>query len=135
MSERVVVDSHAVLALLFDEPRGRVVRQAFAEAFEAGELLPMCVVNWGEVVYATLRVRRRSVGAVVAVLEQLPLALVDADRALTVRAATIKASYPLSYEDSYCAALATVLGYPVLTGDPEFAPLERDGVIEVRWLR
>lgn len=135
MSRSVVVGSYAVMAVLLDEPEGSAVRKLFGEAAEAGELLPMCVVNWGEVVYSTMRLRRRATEAVVAILEQLPIALVDADRELTVRAVAIKAGYPLSYADAYCAALATVLRAPVLTGDPEFAPLERDGLIEVRWLR
>jgi ribonuclease VapC len=49
-------------------------------------------------------------------------------------AVRLKATYPLSYADCFAAALAQRLGATVVTGDPEFHPLEDDGLIAVDWL-
>ncbi len=39
----------------------------------------------------------------------------------------------MSYADAFAAAAASVLDWPVLTGDPEFRVAEEAGV-KVRWL-
>jgi predicted nucleic acid-binding protein len=53
---------------------------------------------------------------------------------LLKRACSFKAAYPVSYADSFAAALAEVNNCPLLTGDPEFEPLARSGSIRVEWL-
>jgi predicted nucleic acid-binding protein len=58
--------------------------------------------------------------------------LADADLSLTVAAARIKASFPVSLADAYAAALAQRLDAAVLTGDPDFQRLE--GAAAVEWL-
>jgi ribonuclease VapC len=95
----------------------------------------MSVVNVGEVFYKIARER----GEVVANetlewLESLPVRFVRADRDMAVNAARIKANYPLAYADCFAAALAGGLGAAVVTGDPEFAQLERDNVVQIEWL-
>ncbi len=49
--------------------------------------------------------------------------------------AGIKAFYPISYADSFAAALAMIKGCSLLTGDPEFKSLEKQGIIKTEWLR
>jgi len=46
----------------------------------------------------------------------------------------LKARYPISYADSFAAALAMINNCPLLTGDPEFRSLEKQGIISIEWL-
>jgi len=128
-----VLDSHALLAFFQGEPAATEVARYFDAALESGSELPVCVVNWGEVAYIVLRERgEAAMERVIAGMDELPIALVDADRELTLRAARFKAAHPLSYADSFCCALAEALDSPVLTGDPEFRAVE--GEIALRFL-
>ncbi|MDF1542758.1 MAG: type II toxin-antitoxin system VapC family toxin [Anaerosomatales bacterium] len=129
----VVLDAWAVMAYLRGEAAGEVVRDLLAGAREAGAALPLSVVNWGEVVYVTMRARgREDAVRVVAALDGLPVAVVDADRDLTSRAAMLKAEHRLSYADACAAALALALDLPLLTGDPEFRALEPE--LALHWI-
>jgi len=121
------------MAYLHGEPAGAVVRDVLEDARAAGSSLPLSVVNWGEVVYLTVRARGREEAVrVVAALDALPIAVEDADRALTSRAAILKAEHRLSYADAFAAALALALDTPLLTGDPEFRALEPE--LRLRWI-
>ncbi len=135
MADRVVLDAHAVLAFLSDEPGGADVE----EILRIGEPW-MTLVNLGEVAYilerasgaaaadevwANLRAQRRPGG--------VPVRWIDIDDTLVRRAAAIKARGGLSYADAFAAGAASVLDCPVVTGDPEFRVAEELGVM-VRWL-
>jgi predicted nucleic acid-binding protein len=56
------------------------------------------------------------------------------DEELLLAAATLKANYPISYADSFAAALAMIKKCSLLTGDPEFELLEKQGIITIEWL-
>jgi hypothetical protein len=45
-----------------------------------------------------------------------------------------KARYPIAYADAFAAALALELQAPLLTGDPDFQLLERDGALSIEWI-
>ena len=49
-------------------------------------------------------------------------------------AAELKALGGLSYADCFAASLAQELDATLVTGDPEFAGLEKEGLIRVLWL-
>lgn len=136
MAERVVLDAHAVLAFLGEEPGWKEV----GEILRSGEPW-MTLVALGEVAYiierhhglgaadeawANLRAEERPGGVRVNWLEL--------DDEVVRRAASIKARSGLSYADAFSASAASILGCPVLTGDPEFRVAEEAGVA-VRWLR
>lgn len=60
------------------------------------------VVNVGEVLYVTERRRGpNATRAAIALLDALPVRVVDAGRELTFAAAHIKASHSLSYADAF----------------------------------
>jgi predicted nucleic acid-binding protein len=87
----------------------------------------MSYVNLAEVLY---HVRRRE-GERVAVrtcgsVEMLPSRLATVSQPETYEAARLKAAYPVSLADAYCAALARIYDYSVLTGNSEFKALERE---------
>ena len=135
MANRVVLDAHAVLVFLGEEPGWTEVE----EILRFGEPW-MTLVNLGEVAYilerasgaaaadevwANLRAESRPGG--------VSVRWIDIDDTLVRRAAVLKARGGLSYGDAFAAGAASVLDCPVLTGDPEFRVAEELGVT-VRWL-
>ncbi len=135
MADRVVLDAHAVLVFLGEEPGWSEVE----DILRIGDPW-MTLVNLGEVAYilertsgaaaadevwANLRAESRPGGA--------PVRWIDVDDTLVRRAAAIKARGGLSYADAFAAGAASILDCPVLTGDPEFHVAEEAGVT-VRWL-
>ena len=68
-------------------------------------------------------------------IKAFPVKLIDSiNEELLLSAATIKAKYPISYADSFAAAVAMIKKCPFLTGDPEFKVLERQAIISIEWL-
>ncbi len=135
MADRVVLDAHAVLVFLGEEPGWTEVE----EILRFGEPW-MTLVNLGEVAYilerasgaaaadevwANLRAESRPGG--------VSVRWIDIDDTLVRRAAVLKARGGFSYGDAFAAGAASVLDCPVLTGDPEFRVAEELGVT-VRWL-
>ncbi len=128
-----VLDSFAVLALFQREPAGRAVREILMEAIADRCAVSMSVINLGEVLYLTERRRgAETAGAAMACVEQLPIQIVDADRAGVLRAARVKANYRVSYADAFAVALARELDATVVTGDPEFRQVEE--IVPICWL-
>lgn len=68
-------------------------------------------------------------------IRDFPVTLVNIiDEALLLAAATLKASFPLSYADAFAAATAQIHHAVLLTVDPEFRALEEKELIKVQWL-
>lgn len=96
--------------------------------------LAMSVVNFGEVFYRTakqhgieeaIRTEKR--------LRTLPINTVaPVEEKLVMRAAYLKAQYPISYADAFAAALTEQEKAILLTGDPDFKRIEK--IIRVEWL-
>ena len=129
-----VLDSHALVAFFEDEEGASVVEAVLKDAALGTRRVRMCLVNWGELYYITLRVHGREIlKRTLTQLQILPVEIVPADEDLTRRAAEIKASHRLSYADSYVAALAERDRAEVVTGDPEFAGIEKK--IPILWIR
>ena len=66
-------------------------------------------------------------------MDELPVELIDADRALTRKAARLKVDGGLAHADCFAAGLALVTDGEVMTGDPEFKAIEEQ--VAVRWLK
>lgn len=121
------------MAFFNGEPAAPRVRDRFALAMEAGGLLALCVVNWGEVVYQFERAGGAAVAdSVIRDIDNLPIEVVPVDRELTRLAAGFKARGGLSYADAFAAALAKDRNAGLLTGDPELRALEKE--IKILWL-
>ena len=133
MTNRFVLDSHAVLAYLQDEPGADIV-QGLLDRARRGETTVLCsCVNAAEVYWAT----RRHHGAHLAerawaALCQLPVTLVPADERVACEAGEIKAGHSLALGDAFAAATARLQDAEVVTGDPEFAALET--LVPILWL-
>jgi len=123
--KNVVFDSYALLAYLFDEPGAETVSETFKQALTDKKRIYICTVNWAEVMYRTIRVKGKNAWkSVQSHLQDLPFEIVDADQALSEAAAEFKASHKISLADAYAAALTKEKRAELMTGDPEFEPLE-----------
>lgn len=128
-----VLDSYALMAYLSDEPGCARIQEALMRAKDGEYHLFLCMINFGEVLYITER-RRGLIAAqsVQALIEGLPIELIDATRDLVLDAAHIKANHALSYADAFVVAIAQREHATILTGDPEFQMVEKLAAIE--WL-
>jgi len=133
--ERFVLDSYALLAFFGDEAGQERVRQLLEEAFHGHCRLFMSIVNLGEVLYITERERGLpKAQEALARIDELPVEIVDANRAQTLAAAHIKAHWSVAYADCFAVALAKLKGATIVTGDPELIQLEMASVVPISWL-
>lgn len=63
-----------------------------------------------------------------------PVDLVECTEKMVLAAGDVKAKYPLSYADAFAVALAHNKQAFLLTGEPEFERLEKNGVVNTKWL-
>jgi len=133
MADAKVLDSFALLAYFGDEPGAEAVQSLLIDAEKGRVRLLMPTVNLGEVWYAIARSESAVLAdRLIAEVRAMPIEFFDADWALTLAAARIKATGGLSYADCFVAALAKLHKAEVVTGDPEFKRAEKD--VTVSWL-
>ena len=129
-----VLDSHALLALLRDEPGGETVAQILERAGARDQPVHMTEVNYAEVQYMIRRKDGDAAWATIAgELKAAPIEFHPADRRLADTAADFKARFKMSLADAFAAALAKEKKAELVTGDPEFKPLEKE--IKINWLK
>ena len=128
MTTRVVLDACALVALFNDEQGAETVATALSAALAKDDRLPICAVNWCEVVYSAARALGRPPREIVGALTQLPIEFVDVNQGVTLTAASVKAEYALCLGNAFAAALALALGLPLMTCDPDCEPLAEHGL-------
>ena len=102
-----VLDANALYCFLTGGPGADIVKRLFKQARDAQQPLRMSVINWGEVYYTIARVEGFAETArIMDRVKLLPLAIVDAEQALTAHAAQLKAGHGLPYADCFAAAVA-----------------------------
>ena len=130
---KVVLDSHAVLAYINDEPVSEKVQKYLDLGRNGKAKLYMNVVNLGEVYYVLSRRKGVDVANIaMALLKKEPITFVIADERLALMAGRIKAFHKLSYADAFAAATAMDLDAVLLTGDDEFQSVEDK--VKIEWL-
>ena len=136
MTERIVLDSWAILAWLQGELAGAIVRDLlkWAEGDEAageggrerlgGESrrpkLLISLINLGEIFY--ILGRRRGEQEALATIEEIKASEIDVvpvTERLVFEAAQLKIKYPIAYADSFALAVTRASGGSLVTGDPE----------------
>lgn len=129
-----VLDSHALLAYFRQEPGGERVKELLHKAATADRPLHMTEVNYAEVNYM---IRRKdgddAWNEATRILDTLPIEYHPATRALADQAAIYKAAHKMSLADAFAAALAKEQKAELVTGGPEFKPLEKE--IKIHWLK
>ena len=129
-----VFDASALVTYLEDRPGAERVERALAEARDNNARISMSVVNWGEVYSHVWRWRGpQAAERVLAQIDQLPMSLLEADRVLSLQAATLRARYRLPYADCFAAATARKEKARLVTSDADFQTVERE--IKILWLR
>ena len=129
-----VLDSHALLALLRDEPGAEAVATILEKAGQRDQPVHMTEVNYAEVQYTIRRKDGEAAWQTVAGdLVAAPIQFHPADRRLADLAADFKSRFKLSLADAFAAALAKEKKAELLTGDPEFKALAKE--IRINWLR
>lgn len=131
----LVLDSWAIMAWLKGEKCASVVEQYLKEAFTGRLVLSISVLNLGEVFYLTAKYRNLAVAS--QVLQRLAayrVSTLPAHNDLVMKAARLKARWPLSYADSFAAATALERNEPLVTGDPELQPLSAGEGLLLDWI-
>lgn len=127
-----VLDTHAVLALLQNEPAAPLVR-ALLERGLVDVKLHLSLINFGEIAYTTEREHgRKRTGEALNFIRGLPIVFEKVSETRVLAAARIKARHPLSYADAFAVALAQELAATIVTGDPEIHALRE--VARVLWV-
>ena len=131
-----VFDSYALIGYLENESFSDQIQNLLTQAKNGALRLYIHAIHIGEVYYITLREQgRSSADLAYSRIKALPIKLIDRiDEELLLAAAGLKARYPISYADSFAAALAMINNCPLLTGDPEFKSLENKDIINIEWL-
>lgn len=129
-----VLDSHALLAFLRGEPGEEQVAALLEKAGERDTPLLMTEVNYAEVKYSVVRKDGADRWLEIArELPTLPIEFRAGDRELAEVAADFKARFKISLADAFAAALAREKKAELVTGDPEFAALDKE--IKIVWLK
>jgi ribonuclease VapC len=132
-----VLDSWALIAFFEDEPAAERVENLLVKAEAGTHKLLLCVVNWGEIYYNTMRkVSREAAEQKAKEIAGLTIEIVGVDEKeldLARQAAIYKATKRLSYADAFAAALAKIRNADLVTGDHEFKQVE--GEIRIDWLK
>jgi predicted nucleic acid-binding protein len=131
--KRYVFDSFALIAYSRGEKGADTVAEIIDDGLNERAELYLCVVNWGEVYYITLRnfdLKRAELFRTT--LAKYPITIIEANKELTLQAAQYKAYNKMSYADAYAAALAKLKKATLVTGDKEFKTLENE--IKINWI-
>jgi predicted nucleic acid-binding protein len=131
-----VLDSYALIGYLENESFSDQIQHVLTQAKNGISRLYIHAIHIGEVYYITLREQGQSLADLAySRIKALPIKLIDRiGEELLLAAAGLKARHPISYADSFAAALAMINGCPLLTGDPEFKSLEQERIISIKWL-
>ena len=136
MANRFVLDSFALLGYLQNESFSNRIESILKNARIGSEYLYVHAIHLGEIYYIVYRNQGERIADIAySRIKAFPVTIVSRiDEELLLRAAKFKAKFPISYADAFAAAMANVYKCHLLTGDPEFKPLENEGRINVEWL-
>ncbi len=133
-----VLDSSALLAMLYGERGGGRVAALLQRAADGDAGVRLHRIHLGEVYYVLYRKGgERAAEAMVGDIRRLPISLDDrVSPALMREAGRIKASYPMSYADAFAAGLARVRGSTLVSADrAEFESVEAAAEVPMLWVR
>ena len=137
MPNRYALDSYALIGYLENEHFAARIEQLLKQAKKGDTSLFLHALHLGEVYCITLREQgSRLADLAYSRIKAFPLTFIDQiDEELLLTAAVLKANFPISYADSFAAALAKIKNCALLSGDPELKTLENEKVIVIEWLK
>lgn len=126
-----VLDTSALLTLRSDEAGAERVAALLNESAVGGVVCHGCFISLMEVLYRVWKNEGETAGrGVYQACLRLPIQWIHESTLLLERAASIKATHPLSLADAWIAATALELGATLVHKDPEFENLP--GLLEER---
>ena len=139
MSTRYVFDACALLALLRDEPGANIVADIINVANVGGVDISMHRVNLLEVYYDIYRsIDKEKADEVMNEIKNRPIVVIsEINDAIFEEAGRIKASYKVSFADTFAIATASVTNAILLTADyHEMNKIEKNEQgIKFQWIR
>jgi len=133
MKEVKIFDSYAFLIFFQDENNADKVEELLLKAEEGKITILLSVINLGEIYYTISRKLGRKIAEQkIEEINRMAVDIVPADKELTLMAAGIKASHPMSYADCFAAALTQKNRGELVTGDREFKEVEKE--ISIFWI-
>jgi predicted nucleic acid-binding protein len=128
-----VLDSYALLAYFQAEPAALKVKEIFKLARDKDALVFLSLINLGETIYTVERkLGWNTAREILQDVLTLPVRLGEVTMGRVISAARIKASFPISYADTFAVALAQEMAATFVTGDPQFKRVESE--VDVLWL-
>ncbi len=112
----MIVDTSALLAVLFAEPQA----QQLAEILSSAERPMMSAVNYTECLIRVLDRAPDVAKTLERALAEFNLEVVSVDRALASAAAQARLKYPINLGDCFAYSLAKARGLALLTLDSDF---------------
>jgi predicted nucleic acid-binding protein len=137
MPDRYILDSYALIGYLENEHFADRIEQLLKLAKKGKVSLYLHALHLGEVYYITLREQGTHLADLAySRIKAFPLTFIDQiDEELLLTAASLEANFPISYADSFAAALAKIKNCTLLSGDPELKTLENEKIIAIEWLK
>jgi len=137
MPNRYVIDSYALIGYLENEHFADRIERLLKRARKGEVRLYLHALHLGEVYYITLREQGTHLADLAySRIKAFPLTFIDhINEELLLTAASMKAKFPISYADSFAAALAKIKNCVLLSGDPELRLLENEKIISIEWLK
>ena len=137
--DNYVLDTYALQAFLVSEAGADTVEHLLRAAAEGSTKLYVSWVSLAAIYYVTYRksvAKDREVQAKATVegLKRLAVTIAPAGEVESLKAGHIKARFTLPLADAFVAALGQIYDAQIVTGDPEFKPLEEAREIRVLWL-
>jgi uncharacterized protein len=133
-----IVDACALIAYLFDEDGAGLFENLLIQARNNEIEMVMHVANLGEVYYDI--VKRNDVATAQETykdVKHLPIRFEDRiSDAIVFKIGEVKTTYRISYADTFAVALTFISSAELITTDhKEFEPLEKAGIVKIKWLR
>lgn len=129
MRSKIVLDSYAVLSLLFGEKSGEKVKKLLKEDNEI-------YLNWNnlvEIYYIVQREESKEKAIkTISLIKAWSINLVEFDERICLLAGDYKSKGRISFADAFAIATAKNFNAVLVTGDPEFKPFEKE--IKINWI-
>ena len=129
----LLFDSFALLRFLQKEPGSEKVRDLLKQAARRRNACLLNLINFGEVLYTTQRrFGPEARMQVFIAVQQMEIEILPCPEELVYRAAELKATYAMSYADTFAVASALEHQANLVTGDPEFRQVEH--LVNIEWV-
>jgi len=124
---------YTLMAYFQEEKGSSFVKSLLEKASKELCNLYFCVINLGEVLYI-IEKEKGLLSAQLALsrIKELPVKIIVVGEEITLKAAHIKANFPVSYADCFAAAVSIIKNATLVTGDPEFKTLEN--LVNISWI-